>query len=249
MTIVDDFWTWVDSIWGKRAAVNNFIRFVQGLNTEESLEKYWMNQSDDTRADPDAKAAYEAQKALAAGHHSASLNPLQPLIQGMLDQWKENVAKYDMEDPVKADEKLAGLAADVLAMSAAAGVIELSLGAWPNGEGTVASTKVSDLMGWLGFGAVVTAVAHDPVKVGLLRPYQDSLEAHFRNRRPGDADLFTAYQQRSLSSTKIEDVSSISDELMTKIETENDAYYDREIAKWGYSEYFSNALKDAATKP
>jgi hypothetical protein len=35
---------------------------------------------------------------------------------------------------------------------------------------------------------------------------------------------------------------------MDAIEGENETYYDNEIAKWGYSEYFSNALKDATTK-
>lgn len=248
MSIVDDFWLLVDNIWGKHGAISNFTQTVQSFNTEESLDNYWKAQSDSVRKDPGAMSAYNAQKARVTGKHAGIENPLTPLIMKMLNDWKDKVAQYEIEDPANADEKLAGLAADVMSMSAAAGVVELALGAFPDGEGTVASTKVSQLMGWLGFGAVVTAVAHDPVKIGLLRPYEDLLEAQFRNRRPMDNALFHAYQQRSLSATRIDDVNKITDTLMNQIETENEAYYDREIAKWGYSVYFSNALKDSATR-
>ncbi len=242
------FLEWYDSIWGKRGSIDNFVLTVQAMNSEEMLTNYWQSQNQTTRDDPGAKAAYEAQRILVTGKHAGIENPLKPLILGMLNDWKEKLTKYDLDDPTKADEKLAGLAADVMAISASAAVIELALGAFPNDEGTVAAMKVSQLMGWLGFGAVVTAVAHDPVKIGLLRPYQDTLEAHFRNRRPDSGDLFLAYQQRSLSSTKIEDVDKITDTLMNTIEAENEKFYDNEIAKWGYSEIFSNALKDASTK-
>ena len=54
-----------------------------------------------------------------AGVHAGIENPLKPVILGMLKDWKERVAKYDIENPEKAGEKLAGLAADVLAISAA----------------------------------------------------------------------------------------------------------------------------------
>jgi hypothetical protein len=239
---------WIDKIWGTRGQIQSANQTMPAFSAIESLENYWKSLPEEVKNDPTVKALYQQRKVELEGIHAGIENPLKPVILGMLTDWKEKVAKYDLEDPKDADKKLAGLAADVLGISATVGVVELALGVFPNGQGTVASTKVSDLMGWLGFGAVVTAVAHDPVKVGLLRPYQDSLEAHFRNRRPGDSDLFTAYQQRSLSATKIDDVNAISDTLMTQIESENDAYYDREIAKWGYSEYFSNALKDAATK-
>jgi hypothetical protein len=248
MTIVDDFWNWVDNIWGKHGQIQNFVHTVQSMNTEESLANYWKAQSDTVRADPGAKSAYEAQKALVSGKHAGIENPLTPLIMKMLDDWKANVAKYDIEDPAKADEKLASLAADVMSMSAAAGVVELALGAFPDGEGTVASTKVSQLMGWLGFGAVVTAVAHDPVKIGLLRPYQDLLEAQFRNRRPGDNALFQAYRTRELTPTHVDPAGDITDALLAQIETENQTYYDREIAKWGYSEWFAGALARSATR-
>jgi hypothetical protein len=122
------------------------------------------------------------------------------------------------------------------------------MGALHNGLGEASSANTKTLLKWLGFGAVLTAVAHDPVKIGLLRPYQDSLEQTFRNRRPDSGDLFLAYQQRSLSQTKIVDVDKITDAQMNSIESENEAFYDAEISKWGYSVIFSNSLKDAATK-
>lgn len=248
MTVVSDFWTWYDTIWGKRAHISDAVNILPNWTNLEALDTYYKSLPADVQKEPTVRAIYQQRLLELSGIHAGIENPLKPLILGMLNDWKANVAKYDIEDPAKADEKLAGLAADVLAMSAAAGAIELALGAFPNDEGTVASVKVSQLMGWLGLGAVVTAVAHDPVKIGLLRPYQDSLEAHFRNRRPDSGDLFLAYQQRSLSSTKIDDVNAITDKLMSDIEAENEVFYDREIAKWGYSEIFSNALKDASTK-
>lgn len=248
MTLVDDFWIWYDSIWGKRAHISDAVKILPNWTNMEAMQNYYKSLPVEVQNEPTVQAIYQQRLLELDGIHGGIENPLKPLIMGMLNDWKTNVAKYDIEDPAKADEKLAGLAADVLAMSAAAGAIELALGAFPNGEGTVASMKVSQLMGWLGLGAVVTAVAHDPVKIGLLRPYQDSLEAHFRNRRPDDNMLFRTYQQRSLSPTKITDVNLIDDKLMTQIETENDTFWDREIAKWGYSETFANSLKDAATR-
>lgn len=238
---------WYESVWGAQGQRQSAVQTMPAFIAEESLELYWKSLPENVTSDPGVKAAYQAQKVKVAGLHAGIENPLKPLILGMLNDWKEKVAKYDIDNPANASEKLAGLAADVLAISAAAGVIELTLGALPNGEGTVASMKVSDTMKWLGFGAVVTAVAHDPVKIGLLRPYQDSLEAHFRNRRPGDVALFQAYKTRELSPVKVDDLAKLDDKEMDRIEADNQTVYDREIAKWGYSEWFANALSRSAT--
>lgn len=238
---------WYESIWGTQGQKQSAVQTMPAFIAEESLELYWKSLPENVTSDPGVKAAYQAQKVKVAGLHAGIENPLGPVILGMLNDWKEKVAKYDIDNPANASEKLAGLAADVLAISAAAGVIELTLGALPNGEGAVASMKVSDTMKWLGFGAVVTAVAHDPVKIGLLRPYQDSLEAHFRNRRPMDMQLFQAYKTRELSPSKptLEELND--DKAIDKIEAENQEFYDREIAKWGYSEWFAGALARSAT--
>jgi hypothetical protein len=224
VTIVDDFWAWYDQIWGKRGHITNFVQTVKAMNTEEIVESYWKDQTDDTRADPGAISAYNAAKNRVAGNHSGMNNPLYPLMLTLLDDWKGKVAKYDMSDPKDADKKLAGLAADVMAMSASAGLVELFCGAFPDGEGTVASAKVSQMMAWIGAGAVVTAVAHDPVKIGLLRPYQDLLEAQFRNRRPEERMLLLAYSKQKISKAK----------------------YDNEIAKWGYSQEFTDIMAESS---
>lgn len=179
----------------------------------------------------------------------SSTDLITELMTGTLDSWLETIKQYETKDPTKAKENLVKLSKDVMILATATAAVDIGAGLiLTSQEGVVSTANTKQLLAWLGVGAVITAVAHDPVKIGLLRPWQDNLEATFRNRRPGDADLFTAYQQRSLSSTKIEDVNAITDALMTQIESENDAYYDSEISKWGYSEYFANSLKDASTK-
>jgi hypothetical protein len=174
---------------------------------------------------------------------------LENLLNTSLDSWLETIKKYEASDPTQAKANLVKLSGDVMKIAAASAAVDYTLGTVPTASlGPASSANTKQILAWLGVGAVVAAVAHDPVKIGLLRPYQDSLEQTFRNRRPDSGDLFLAYQQRSLSSTKIDDVEKITDVLMTQIEGENEKFYDTEISKWGYSEYFSNALKDASTK-
>jgi hypothetical protein len=223
-----------DLLWNA-PTLAEFDLIWNGLN--ETQKKYSM-----------ADQAYNIRHPILVKHPTGSEDLISGLFGEALDSWLKTIESYDMTDPSKAKMNLSKLTGDVMKVAAGTAAIDYAMGIFPNGEGTVSSLNTKQLLAWLGVGAVVNAVAHDPVKIGMLRPYQDLLEATFRNRRPGDADLFTAYQQRSLSATKIEDVNAITDQVMTNIETENDAYYDKEIAKWGYSPYFSNALKDAATK-
>jgi hypothetical protein len=176
------------------------------------------------------------------------MDPLETLLTGSLTEWLEIIKKYEASDPTQAKANLIKLSADVMKVAAASAAVDVTLGLLPNGAAVASTANTKQMLAWLGVGAVVAAVAHDPVKIGLLRPYQDSLEQTFRNRRPDSGDLFLAYQQRSLSATKIDDVEKITDTLMTQIEGENEKFYDTEISKWGFSEYFSNALKDASTK-
>lgn len=242
------FRDWYEKIWGFQGQVVSAERFIKDTPNIEVLESYWKDLPQNVQANATVKTAYLAQKKIVGPIHAGLENPLKPVILNLLTDWKKKLEKYDLDDPKDADKKLAGLAADVLAMSATAAAVELSLGAFPNDLGTVASMKVSDLMTWLGFGAVLTAVAHDPVKIGLLRPYQDSLEAHFRNRRPDDNFLFQAYRTRELSDQKVPNVDNITDKIMDDIEAQNDRVFYREIAKWGYSEYFAGCLSRSATR-
>ena len=246
--IGNKIFSWIESIWGKRGDINNFIQTVPAMNNEEMLTRYWTSQSSTTRADPSAIAAYQAQADKVKGIHATIEDPLKKFISGALDDWLKVIEKYSQGDETTAKENLAKLSAHVIEIAGATASIDYMAGLAPNGLGVASSTNTKQLLAWLGFGAILAAVAHDPVKIGLLRPYQDSLEMTFRNRRPDSGDLFLAYQQRSLSTTKIEDVNAITDDLMSKIESENEKFYDTEISKWGYSVIFSNALKDAATK-
>jgi hypothetical protein len=248
MGIVDDFWIWVDQIWGKRGDITNFVQTVKAMQSPEMIDSYWKDQSNATRADPGAIAAYTAAKKLAVENWDER-DALEKLMDSSLTSWLALIKSYETTDPEKAKANLTKLSSDVMKLAAASAVVDVGLGMIPTlNAGAASSANTKQILSWLGVGAVVAAVAHDPVKIGLLRPYQDSLEQTFRNRRPDSGDLFLAYQQRSLSATKIEDVEKITDVLMTQIEGENEKFYDTEISKWGYSEYFSNALKDASTK-
>lgn len=248
MTVVDDFWNWIQNILSTNRKLNDATQSLRKTNNQEELDSVWNALPDDVKVSGGPKLEYDMQKKIFELQKTGFSDPLQAFISGSLDSWLKQVDKYGKADPSQAKENLSKLSAHVIEIAAASATIDAIAGIAPNGLGVVSSTNTKQMLAWLGFGAVLAAVAHDPVKIGLLRPYQDSLEQTFRNRRPGDADLFTAYQQRSLSATKIEDVNAITDKVMTTIETENDAYYDAEISKWGYSVYFSNALKDAATK-
>jgi hypothetical protein len=174
-------------------------------------------------------------------------DPLKDFIKGALTQYKKVLGDIGTITPENAPEKLAVITEGVLGLAAGATTIDLILGATPTGEGFVSSNATRHLLSWLGVGAVLNAVAHDPVKISLLRPYQDSLEMTFRNRRPDDFALFQAYRTRELTPTKVEDLSKLDETLMDTIEKENDKIYFGEIAKWGYSEEFAGALSRSAT--
>jgi hypothetical protein len=239
---------WIESIWGSKGQIQAANQTMPAFTAIESLDNYYKALPDDVKNDATVKALYTQRQIDLKDQHIILEDPIKAEISKLLTKWKDKVAAYDLKDPSKAQETLSELAAYVLEVSGGVFAIELALGAAPFTEGTVAKAKVSELMAWLGFGAVVTAVAHDPVKIGLLRPYQDSLEATFRNRRPGDMQLFQAYRTRELTPTKVEDLNLLNDEKMNVIEAENQKFYDREISKWGYSEWFAGALARSATR-
>lgn len=222
-----------DLLWNA-STLDEFDGIWNGLN--ETQKKYYM-----------AERAYQVRHPILEKHPNGADDLVSGIFQEALDAWLKTIESYDMKDPAKAKENLVKLTGDVMKVAAGTAAIDFTMGLWPNGEGTISSMNTKQLLAWLGVGAVVTAVAHDPVKIGMLRPYQDLLEATFRNRRPGDIALFQAYKTRELSPAKVEDLSKLTDQRMDEIEKENDDYYFREIAKWGYSELFATALSRSAT--
>ncbi len=242
------WWDEIKELLTGNVQIPSTLATMRIIDTEDVLEEQWNNLSERVKSDPAVKAAYETRKKQVKGKLSANADPIEGFMNDALNDWLATIKKYEASDPTQAKANLVKLSADVMKITAGSAAIDAIMGSAPNGLGVVSSTNTKQILAWLGVGAVVAAVAHDPVKIGLLRPYQDSLEQTFRNRRPDSGDLFLAYQQRSLSATKIEDVEQITDTLMTQIEGENETFYDAEISKWGFSEYFSNALKDASTK-
>lgn len=238
---------WFDEWQSRNTQTARYLDALDRASSAEELDLIYgampAEYQDDPRIQEFTAAQREKHKYLAADIK----NPLVGIIQNLLDGWVEKVEKYDLAAAQDRDKILAELTAEVMTLSGGALLAELSLGALPNDEGTVASNSVSRMMAWLGFGAVITAVAHDPVKIGLLRPYQDSLEAKFRNRRPGDIALFQAYRTRELSPVKVDDLSKLDEKEMDRIEADNEKMYFAEIAKWGYSEWFATALSRSAT--
>lgn len=217
------FRDWYESIWGRQGAVQSAIQTMPAFTNEESLDTYYKSLPDDVKNDSSVLAAYTAHKAKVADVHVNLENPIKKTIEGLLDQWVQRLHQYDMSDPAKAEETLASLSADVIEICGVAFAVELGLGAIPfTQEGPVSSARVSQLMAWLGFGAVINAVAHDPVKIGLLRPYQDSLESTFRNKRPDERMLLRAYTQGKIDK----------------------AFYDLNIAKYGYSQPWADILSE-----
>ena len=244
----ESVFAWINGILDKNRRLNNAVYAIDATKDLDELETLYQALPDETRNYPSVADRYRYQKEHLERELDSRQGLLEKVLSSALNDWLETIKKYEASDPAQAKANLVKLSADVTKIAAGSALVDYTMGLAPNGLGVVSSANTKQMLGWLGVGAVVAAVAHDPVKIGLLRPYQDSLEQTFRNRRPDSGDLFLAYQQRSLSATKIEDVDKITDDLMTKIEAENEKFYDTEISKWGYSEIFSNALKDASTK-
>jgi hypothetical protein len=242
--------SWWDEILGYlgfRTELANATWSLRGQNSIESLNVIWDALDDKLRNDPSLQKVYAVRRKEIQTQYQDPQELFEDWIGGALDEWLEKVEEYSKADPSQAKANLSKLSAHVVEVAAASAAIDVSLGMWPGSAGAASSANTKQLLTWLGFGAVLAAVAHDPVKIGLLRPYQDSLEQTFRNRRPDDFGLFQAYRTRELSPTKIGDLSKLDDKGMDAIEAENDAIYSAEISKWGYSEAYAGALSRSAT--
>jgi hypothetical protein len=244
---VSDFLDWLDSLMGKNREYVAAFDILSNARDQIQLKIVYDALPDEQRNDVRLKGYYDSAMKILPVDVIDETDPAEKFISDTLDSWLDTIKKYETSDPAKAKENLTKLSADVMKIAATSAVIDLGLGMLPNSAGTASSANTKQILAWLGVGAVVTAIAHDPVKIGLLRPYQDSLEATFRNRRPDDFALFQAYKTRELSPSKptLEELNN--DTAIDKIEKENDDFYFREIAKWGYSDWFAGALSRSAT--
>ena len=244
----ESFMKWYESIWGHDGQVQSAVRTIKDIPLPEMLDKYYNDLPENVRTDPAVVTSYMARLDEVAGVKQDLRDPLAKFIEGALKDWVAKVGNLEGTTPEESTAKLADISAKVLEMFAASAAIDIGLGMLPNGAGEASTNNSKELLKWLGFGAVLAAVAHDPVKIGLLRPYQDHLEATFRNRRPEYVGILNAYRQRSLSTTVVTDTDSITDELMDTIEQENDANMDFYGAQWGYPQKWITIEKDASTK-
>jgi len=243
------FFDWVTKYWDQSNRASTAITDLLTANTVQDLEVRWKKIPPEIQVVPSVSEAYLNCKLALTGVRGGMTDPLAKFLQGALHDWKEKVGDLKGVDPESAEKKLSEMTATALEVFGAATVIDLALGAVPTTtEGVVSSNATRGMLAALGVGAVIAAFSHDPVKIGLLRPYQDNLEATFRNRRPDDNALFQAYRTRELSPIKVEDVRKLTDAEMLRVEIDNDRIWEREIAYWGYSEEFSGALARSATR-
>jgi hypothetical protein len=238
---------WLRRIWEERTTGNRIAFQMSFARNATELQQIYDGLTPDQKEWSEIKTTYPLVKAIFAGQEAVTELAEKEILDA-LTALQVKSESFRPKTPDEAKKQLAGLTKEVFEIAAGVSAAEM----------ITAKSRVvpSDTLGgiyhrtltWLGFGAVLAAVAHDPVKIGFLRPYQDNLEAAFRNRRPDDFALFQAYRTRELSPKKIEDLSKLDDTLMDAIEAENQTYYDTEIAKWGYSEWFAGALARSATR-
>lgn len=239
---------WYESIWGHQGQVNSAIRTMEAWQTIDVLDNYYNGLSPALKDDPAVITAWKARQVDLAGITSDFRDPFARFIEGALKDWISYVDSIEPTTPENAKANLANISAKVIEIFAASAAIDVVAGAMTPSGGDASSVNTKELLKWLGFGAVVAAVAHDPVKIGILRPYQDSLEAAFRNRRPEYVGILNAYRQRSLSEIVVTDTDLITDSLMDEIEADNNVKMDEYGASWGYSDKWITIEKDASTR-
>ncbi len=227
----------------------NSVRFkLFTIEDRQDLELYYDSLPNDLRDKTLKIYQFQRQYLNQKKEVKGESNPIKDWITAIIKTWVETAKKQGPVSVDQAPEALAGITTNAIELLTGAAILDYSLGLLPNSEGFVSSNTTRHLLTTLGVGAVLSAVAHDPVKIGVLRPYQDSLEMTFRNRRPDDFALFQAYRTRELCPEKVDDARKLTDEDMDRIEKENDRIYEEEIAKWGYSEWFAVALARSATR-
>ncbi len=246
MAWLDDTWDWFQKVTGMPQQSQAAIDHMRKIKVPDELEEFWKGLADTQKNDYNVLMAYKKRQSELS---PISIDPVAGFIEERLKDWVEYTKTFSDVTPENAQKTLSELSAKVIEIFAASAAIDMALAAIPTTtEGVASSANTKEWVKWLGFGAVIAAVAHDPVKIGILRPYQDSLEATFRNRRPEYTGILNAYRQRSLSTIPITDINDITDELMDKVEADNIRNMDTYGAQWGYPDKWITIDKDAATR-
>jgi hypothetical protein len=243
-----DIVQWIKDRLDENRAINAAVEDLRKCESIPALDLLVASFPAEIRDYPSVKMEIITNRKRIEREHAELKDPLAVFIEGALTNWIKYVETLGPTTPEESKQKLSEISAKVMEVFGASAAIDIGLGMLPNGAGEASTGNSKELLKWLGFGAVIAAIAHDPVKIGVLRPYQDNLEATFRNRRPEYVGILNAYRQRSLSTTVVTDTSLITDDLMDTIETENNANMDFYGAQWGYPQKWITIEKDAATK-
>lgn len=265
----EGFLTWVRDLFLESDSIAISSRIVAALVSEEELQVMFDSFTPEQQNNPATKALYDSTKAIMDTRKKELVDPLTGFISTTLDGWLKQIEGLEGTTPDTAQEKLSAISAKIVEIFAASAAIDVGLGMLPNSAGEASSMNTKELLKWLGFSAVLAAIAHDPVKIGLLRPWQDSLEQTFRNRRPSDVAIFQAYRTRELysaaaaeilASEKYQAFAKVRDAAKGEvpleplpvpyageIEETNDAVLWRELSRNGYSDEYIASLSRSAT--
>lgn len=247
MGAVSGVLAWFQDLWhnvGEREAA---LASFKDAKSWEELDTAWAGLPDESKGLLGVEKAYKHRRLALKAWEVATGDPVQDLVNAGLDKWMEVLEKYKDLTPENAPDNLKRISADVMKLTASLAGVELAIGKVPFADSAILEGISHRTLTWLGFGAVIAAVAHDPVKIGILRPYQDSLEQTFRNKRPDDNMLFQAYRTRELSPEKVDDVDRITDADMERIEADNDKTFFREMSRHGYDDWYIRSLSFSAT--
>lgn len=241
------FLDWLSALWAQRVTGNRIGFQMTFAKNATELETIYNGLTPEQKEWTEIKTTYPLVKAIFSGQEAVTEIAEKTITDG-LNALLAKVQDFKATTPDEAKKKLAEISLDTLKLTTAVSAAELLTAKARVVPSDSLSGVYTRTLNYIGFGALAVAVAHDPVKIAFLRGYQDMLEMTFRNRRPGDFELFQAYKTRELTATKADDLAKLDDTLMDTIEAENQKYYDAEIAKWGYSVEFAGALARSATR-
>lgn len=239
---------WVRDLFLESDSITLASQAVALLINVDELEKMFASFTPEQQSNPAVKAIYDTSKEILNARNNDLVDPFSQMVAGWIDVVKDIASRYKLDDPATALDQAALMGKEMMALNSSVQALEFGLGAAPNGLGTVAATKVQSMWNWLGFGAVINAITHDPVKIALLRPWSDSLEAIYRNRRFDHIETLNAYKQRSLSTIPVPDIDMITDEVMDQIEEDNNKNLFEFMAKHGFKDDYIKIMQDASTR-